>query len=57
MLDLPDASLEYCRDRRELLSLEIAVGISGCDTVLSRLLLVMPHRSQRDLRSISTPLP
>ena len=54
--DLPEASLEYWRDRRELLSREIAVGMSGCDTVLSRLPLVRPHRSQRDLRSASTPL-
>ncbi len=52
---LPEASLEYWRERRELFSLEIAVGMSGCDTVLSRLPLVRPHRSQRDLRSPSTP--
>lgn len=56
LCDLPDASLEYCRERRELLSLEIAVGMSGCDTVLSRLPLVKPHRSQRDLRSPSAAL-
>lgn len=54
--ELPEASLEYWRERKELLSLEMAVGISGCDTVLSRLPLVKPHRSQRDRRSPSTPL-
>lgn len=54
-MDLPEASLEYWRDGREL-SLEIAVGISGCDTVLDRLPLVKPHRSHRDLRSTSTPV-
>lgn len=53
--NLPEASLEYWRERKELLSLEIAVGMSGCDTVLSRLPLVRPHRSQRDLRSASKP--
>lgn len=53
---LPDASREYWRDRKELLSLEIAVVKSGCETVLSRLPLVRPHLSQRDLRSPSTPL-
>lgn len=52
--NLPEANLEYWRERRELLSLEIAVGMSGWDTVLSRLPLVRPHRSQRDLRSPST---
>lgn len=54
---LPEASLEYWCERKELLSLEIAVGMSGCDTVLSRLPLVRPHRSQRDLRSPSTTVP
>lgn len=52
---VPEASLEYCRDRRPLLSLVMAVGMSGCETVLSRLPLVRPQRSQRDLRSTSPP--
>lgn len=55
LYNLPEASFEYWRERKELLSLEIAVGMSGCDTVLSRLPLVRPHRSQRDLRSASKP--